>query len=83
VLGQTAGATMSRPESLTDSQKRQLRRLKATRIYLVRQLKSLPSQAELAALFQVSERTIGRHLSVREVKAARVYLTTLRELCEL
>lgn len=53
---------MSRPHSLTDSQRRAIRRLKILRLSLIRQLKELPSRAELAREFQVSERTIGREL---------------------
>jgi DNA-binding transcriptional ArsR family regulator len=71
---------MSRPEALTDSQKHQLRRLKFTRRELVRQLKSLPSIAELAQLFDVSERTIGRHMSEREPVKIRLRLVTLRDM---
>lgn len=68
---------MSRPEALTDTQKRRLRRLKACRRELIRQLKALPSRMELAREFGVSERTIGRHLNESR-KAVRC--TPLREL---
>jgi DNA-binding transcriptional regulator YhcF (GntR family) len=69
---------MSRPQALTPSQLRQLRRLKFARRELVRQLKSLPSRAELARIMGVSERTIGRALGERERRAPK--LMSLREL---
>lgn len=70
---------MSRPESLTDSQKRQLRRLQCARRELIRQLKSLPSKAELARAWNVSERTIGRWVSDHQAPTPEK-LTTIREL---
>lgn len=53
---------MSRPHSLTQAQRRVIRQLRITRVVLIRQLKELPSRAELAREFNVSERTIGREL---------------------
>lgn len=68
---------MSRPSALTSHQRRRLRRLAACRRELVRQLKALPSRAELAREMSVSERTIGRALG--ETKS-RANTLPLREL---
>jgi len=70
---------MSRPPALTDYQRRRIRRYKAARRELVRQLKALPSRAELAAELNVSERTIGRAMDERPRKAPRRFVS-IREL---
>lgn len=54
---------MSRPIALTPHQFRRVRRWKAARRELIRQLKGLPTRAELAAELGVSERTVGRAIS--------------------
>lgn len=53
---------MSRPHALTHIQRRTIRRVRFIRLELIRQLKELPTRADLAREFQVSERTIGREL---------------------
>jgi DNA-directed RNA polymerase specialized sigma subunit len=54
---------MSRPHALTPAQQRHLRRVKAARRELIKQLKALPTRAELARSWKVSETTIGRYLA--------------------
>jgi DNA-directed RNA polymerase specialized sigma subunit len=70
---------VSRPNALTASERRYLRQVKAARRELVRQLKSLPSRAELAESLNVSERTIARAMDERPAKSAP-RLMSLREL---
>lgn len=73
---------MSRPQSLTDAQRRRLHRLGAARRELVRQLKALPTRAQLAAEMRVSERTVARALdkAMRTSGGAKNRLLSLREL---
>jgi DNA-binding GntR family transcriptional regulator len=49
---------------------------------LIRQLKELPSKADLAREFHVSERTIGRAMAERDEQQAinNAAFVTLREL---
>jgi DNA invertase Pin-like site-specific DNA recombinase len=61
---------VSRPHALTTAQQRHLRRVKAARRELVRQLKALPTRAELARAWNVSETTIGRYLADTAEKAS-------------
>jgi hypothetical protein len=61
---------MSRPIALTPHQLRRVRRWKAARHEIIKQLKSLPTRAELAAELNCSERTIGRAISEEERKRA-------------
>lgn len=71
---------MSRPIALTPHQFRRIRRWKAARRELIRQLKSLPTRAQLALELGVSERTVGRAISEGERKRAPRMLS-IRELC--
>lgn len=70
--------TMSRPTALTEHQLRRIRRWKAARHELIRQLKGLPSRAELANELNCSERTIGRAISEEDRRRER--WTTIGEL---
>lgn len=73
------GDTLSRPRALTDSQERRLRAIKAARRELIKQLKLLPSRAELATEMNVSERTIARAMDERP-QSKVVRMVSLREL---
>lgn len=68
---------MSRPQALTPAQRRSLHLIKVERRELIRQLKALPTRAELAAEMNVSERTINRELAT---KRPRPTLTMLKDL---
>lgn len=78
----TWGTEMStgRPISLTPRQRFALRRLRIVRLMLIRQLKELPSKAELARELHVSERTIGRAMSEQESINEMPAAVSLREL---
>ena len=73
---------MSRPIALTPHQLRRVRRWKAARHEIIRQLKSLPTRAELARELNVSERTIGRAISEEERKR-QPRMLSIRELCAI
>lgn len=60
---------MSRPHALTPAQQRHLRRVKAARRELIKQLKALPTRAELAKEWGVSETTIGRYLADSSIRS--------------
>lgn len=69
---------MSRPAALTPAQRRRLHRLGVARRELARQLKALPTHAELAAEMGVSERTVKR--GVASPARKRVRTTMLKDL---